>query len=210
VPRTFLPLLCPCYSTVCFLQLFKISKEQLIQEVEDLRRKIAELEKSETERKRAEEVIQENLRFRQLLIDTIPSPIFYKDAEGIYRGGNKALEKLWGRPLDDIIGKTVYDISPSDLAEIYERADNDLLNNPGVQVYETSVASSEGKRRNVIFNKATFTNDEGKVAGLIGVIVDITDRKMAEEALQRAHDGLEQCVAVRTEELRQTNEELQS
>ncbi len=161
---------------------YRKSKEQLLEEVENLRWRIAELENSDSERKQAEEVIQNNILFQQMLMDAIPSPIFYKDADGIYRGGNKALERLWGRPLDQIIGKTVYDISPPDLAEIYERADKELLNNPGVQSYETSVASSNGIRRNVIFNKATFTNAKGEVAGLLGVIVDITERKQAEES----------------------------
>jgi PAS domain S-box-containing protein len=183
------------------------TNEQLIQELEDLRRRIAELEISETEHKRAEEVIQKNLGFRQVLMDAIPSPIFYKDAEGVYLGGNRAFERYLGLSLNQIIGKTVYDISPPDLAEIYDRADKELLNNPGDQIYETSVASSSGKRRNVIFNKSTFTNAEGQVAGLIGVIVDISERKQAEEALQQAHDELEQRVAARTEELRKANEE---
>jgi diguanylate cyclase (GGDEF)-like protein/PAS domain S-box-containing protein len=160
------------------------TKDQLIEELKVLRRRVTELEISETNRKQAEEVIQNNLRFQQLLMDAIPSPIFYKDSAGIYAGGNKALERLWGRPLDQIIGKTVYDISPPDLAAVYERVDKELLNNPGVQIYETSVASSSGIRRNVIFNKATFTNAKGEVAGLIGVIVDITERKQAEETLR--------------------------
>ncbi len=167
------------------------TKKLLIQELEDLRRRIAELEKSETKHKPAEEVIQKNLSFRQVLMDAIPSPIFYKDAEGVYLGGNKAFERYLGLPLNQIIGKTVYDIAPPDLAEIYERADKELLNNPGFQIYETSVAASSGIRRNVIFNKSTFMNAEGKVAGLIGVIVDITDRKQAEEALRENKQLLE-------------------
>jgi PAS domain S-box-containing protein len=186
----------------------KITKEQLIQEVEDLRRRIAELEKSKTEHKRAEEVVQKNLRFLQQLMDAIPTPIFYKDTEGIYRGGNKELERLWGLPLDQIIGKTVYEISPPDLAEIYERADKELFNNPGAQRYETSLSSSNGIRHNVIFNKATFTDGESKVAGLIGVINDITERKQAEEARRQAYDELEQRVAARTTELQQANKDL--
>ena len=49
-----------------------------------------------TERKKAEIALQENLRFLQHLIDTIPSPIFYKDIEGIYQGCNLAFEKISG------------------------------------------------------------------------------------------------------------------
>ena len=164
------------------------TKDQLIQELEELRRRIAELEKAEIECKQAEEVIQRNLQFRQLLLDTIPSPIFYKDVQGVYLGGNKALEGLWGLSLDQIVGKTVYSISPPDLAEIYERADKELFNHPGVQTYESSLLASNGTRHSVIFNKATFTDGEGKVAGLIGVIVDITERKRAEKELQESRN----------------------
>ena len=164
------------------------TREQLSQELEDLRRRITELEESETERQRAEEVAQNNLRFQQVLMEAIPSPLFYKDAAGIYLGGNKAFERILGQSLDQIIGKTVHETSPPDLAEIYERTDKELLNNPGVQIYETSVASSDGRRRNVIFNKATFTNAKDEVAGLIGVIVDITERQRAEEALRQSED----------------------
>jgi PAS domain S-box-containing protein len=184
------------------------TRDQPIQGVEKFHLMIDELKKSETERKRTEGVVQKNLRFLQQLMDAIPTPIFYKDTEGIYRGGNKELEGLWGLPLDQIIGKTVYEISPPDLAEIYERADKELFNNPGVQRYETSLSSSNGIRHNVIFNKATFTNGEGKVAGLIGVINDITELKQAEEARRKAYDELEQRVAERTAELRQANKEL--
>ena len=163
---------------------YRRTQEQLIQEVENLRRRIADLENSESERKQVEQLIRKNLWFQQMLMDAIPSPIFYKDAEGIYMGGNKAFERLCGRSPNQIMGKTVYDISPPDLAEIFNRSDKELFKNPGVQVYETSVASSSGLRRTVIVNKATFTNDLGDVAGLVGVIMDITERKQVEEQLQ--------------------------
>jgi two-component sensor histidine kinase len=72
------------------------------------------------------------------------------------------------------------------LAEKYEKADKELLDNPGIQRYETFFESSDGIRRNIIFNKATFTNQEGKVAGLIGVIVDITESKRVEKQVLSA------------------------
>ncbi len=130
--------------------------------------------------------LQNTLQFQKDLMDAIPSPLFYKDAQGVYLGGNKAFERYLGRSLAQIIGKTVYDLSPPDLAKIYDQADRMLLNNPGVQVYEASVVYADGTRHDVIFNKATFTNAEGQMMGLIGIIVDITERKHAEEKLRLA------------------------
>jgi PAS domain S-box-containing protein len=138
-----------------------------------------------TERKRTEEVIENNMVFQQVLMDAVPSPIFFKDAECVYIGGNKAFVRYLGLSPEQFIGKTVYDISPADLAEKYDKADRELLNNPGVQTYEASVVYADGTRHKVVFNKATFTNTEGKIAGLIGVIFDITERKKM-EALRTA------------------------
>ena len=131
-------------------------------------------------------LLQNALQFQKDLMDAIPSPLFYKDVRGVYLGGNKAFERYLGQPLAQIIGKTVYELSPADLAKIYDQADRTLLNNPGVQTYEASVVYTDGIRHDVIFNKATFTNAEGQVMGLIGIIVDITERKHAEEKLRLA------------------------
>ncbi|MFZ4535289.1 diguanylate cyclase domain-containing protein [Propionivibrio sp.] len=130
--------------------------------------------------------LQNTLQFQKDLLNAVPSPIFHKDAQGVYIGSNKAFDGYLGLPSEAIIGKTVFDLSPPDLAEQYDQADRALLNNPGTQTYEASVVHANGKRHDVIFNKATFTDSEGKVAGLIGVILDISERKQAEEKLHLA------------------------
>lgn len=130
--------------------------------------------------------LQGELRFRAKLMDAVPSPIFYKDAQGAYIGCNKAFEQYIGFPASALIGKTAYDIAPPDLAEAYHRADRRLLDNPGKQTYEAAVVFADGARHEVVFHKATFADTDGTVAGLIGVILDITERKMAEKQLQLA------------------------
>jgi diguanylate cyclase (GGDEF)-like protein/PAS domain S-box-containing protein len=130
--------------------------------------------------------LQNTVQFQKDLMDAIPSPLFYKDTQGVYRGGNQAFAHYLGLSREQIIGKTVYDLSPADLAEIYDQADQALLNNPGLQSYEASVVYADGTRHEVIFNKATFSNAEGQVMGLIGIILDITERKHAEEKLRLA------------------------
>jgi len=131
-----------------------------------------------------EQALQTTLNFQQVLMDAVPSPLFYKNAEGTYIGCNKAFEHYLGMGREQLIGKTVYDIAPPDLATRYDAADHALLANPGVQTYETSVVYADGTRHNVIFHKASFFGVDGKVAGQIGVLLDITERKMVEDKIK--------------------------
>ncbi len=127
-----------------------------------------------------------------VILDAVPIPIFFKDAAGVYRGCNRAFEEYIGRPRSEIVGRTVHELAPSDLAEVYHAADLALLREHGVQTYESQVRYADGSRRDVLFNKATFPGPAGEVAGLVGTILDVTDRKAAEARLQHQafHDAL--------------------
>ena len=147
-----------------------------------------------TEFKKAERTQREQLSFLQQLIDSIPNPIFYKDTKGVYLGCNAAFETITGYCKDKIVGHTVYELYPKDLADIYYEADNKLFQDPGVQMYESSMAHSDGSRHNVMFSKATYFDTEGRLAGLVGVILDITERKHMEMALQESKDYLDKII----------------
>jgi two-component system NtrC family sensor kinase len=144
-----------------------------------------------TEGRKAEETARENSHFLQTLIDSIPSPVFYKDREGRYLGCNKAFEEFIGVTRGEIVGKTVYDLAPRELAEKYHEMDEELFKNPGTQVYESSVVGRDGRRHNVVFHKATFLKLDGTLGGLVGIMLDITERKQAEEALKASRDRLQ-------------------
>jgi two-component system, cell cycle sensor histidine kinase and response regulator CckA len=143
-----------------------------------------------TERKRAEEEIKRQAEFLRLLIDAMPFSVFYKDRQGRYLSCNRAFEQFYGISREQIAGKTVYEIAPKELADVYSRADNDLFTHPGKQVYEAIIQSAEGIHHDVIFHKATFEGPDGNLAGLVGVVIDITDRKRADKEKQRLQDQL--------------------
>jgi PAS domain S-box-containing protein len=136
-----------------------------------------------TARKEVERTLLERTAFLQELIDAMPHPVFYKDTEGRYLGCNKAFEEFAGRKQESIIGVTSRDIIPTDILDEHLDTDRDLLENPGVRVFETRVPYADGSIRDVLMHKGTFSGADGKIAGIIGSVLDISDRKRTEEAL---------------------------
>ena len=143
-----------------------------------------------TERKQVEEKLKNQMEFITTLLNTIPSPVFFKDTAGKYLGCNRAFEEFYGISREKIIGKSVYDMAPIEIACKYAEKDQELFERPGSQTYEWKVKTVNGSVREVIFNKATFTDSSENVAGLIGVILDITERKIAEADLVREKNQL--------------------
>lgn len=127
--------------------------------------------------------LKDQVTFLQNLMDTVPNPIFYKDAELRYTGCNKAFEAYIGMPREQLVGMTVFDLAPPELAEIYHKADQDLWDRGGEQVYEANVKYADGLLHDVIFFKKIYHDTKGRPAGMIGTILDITDRKTSERAL---------------------------
>ncbi|MBU0966788.1 MAG: PAS domain S-box protein [Proteobacteria bacterium] len=134
-----------------------------------------------TERKQAAGEIKRQAEFLQILIDSMPYPVFYKDCQGRYLGCNSAFERFYGISREQIAGKTVHDIAPKELADVYHQADLALFAHPGMQIYEGVIQSTDRAQHDVIFHKATFNSPDGVLSGLIGAVVDITERKQAEK-----------------------------
>ncbi|KAB7739406.1 diguanylate cyclase [Parvibaculum sedimenti] len=147
-----------------------------------------------TDRVRAEQELKDHLQFSEQLIETVPSPIFVKDKDGVYLACNRAFEEFCGLKRQDVIGKTVFEVWPMELARTYRSADDALLKKGGVQVYEAFMRAADGSNRNVIFHKATFNKGDGSVGGIIGVYWDVTARKRAEQALRHSEERFRRMV----------------
>lgn len=129
--------------------------------------------------------IDEKIQFLETLIETIPNAIFYKDSNFIYRYCNNAFLEFLGLSREEVIGHSAYDISPKELADIYNKADVELFESRVNQTYESEVVYKDKTNHNVIFNKAAVVNKDDEAIGIVGVIVDITERKRDEIKIHR-------------------------
>jgi PAS domain S-box-containing protein len=112
----------------------------------------------------------------------VPGSIYWKDKNGVYLGCNRFQAKLVGFDSpEDIIGKTDYDLSWKSIAN--ELRENDL------RIMETRVSEelietpqlADGTHLTMLTSKSPLYDDEGQVIGIIGVSIDVTDLKNAEE-----------------------------
>jgi PAS domain S-box-containing protein len=141
-----------------------------------------------TERKRADEALRALVEFRQTLIDSIPNPVFYKDISGTYLGCNEAFASLLGLRKEEVVGKSVYQVVSKDVATVWNSKDQELFDQPHIQFYEFIMQRPDGTKRAFINHKAAFFDADGKLAGLIGVMVDVTDRLSTERALRASEE----------------------
>jgi diguanylate cyclase (GGDEF)-like protein/PAS domain S-box-containing protein len=140
---------------------------------------------------RATQQLRTQLSFTQQLVEAIPNPVFFKDAAGSYIGCNRAFEDYIGLPREQIVGKSSDEVTIDEGSERSYYADQEVLLRHGPQSYETSVIyARDGTRHDVILNKAAFYTPSGEVAGIVGVCVDITERKRLEAEQRESNERL--------------------
>ncbi|RNC67883.1 MAG: PAS domain S-box protein [Desulfuromonadales bacterium] len=142
--------------------------------------------------KEVEDQQRQQLRFLQSLIDTIPNPIFYKDRAGRYRGCNKAFQDLLGLTREEIVGKTVFELSPEALPIMDHDVDQELRGEGGFQSYEGQVRAADGTLRDMLLFKTAFAGAGGNGVDVVGTMLDITRRKQAEDELRKVSCAVEQ------------------
>jgi PAS domain S-box-containing protein len=154
-----------------------------------------------TERKLAEARLREQANFTTNLLNSIPNPVFFKDANLRYLGSNPAFEAFMGMRSETFLGKTADELVPGKLGDLYREQDETLLANGGLQVYEAQVMSTNGLR-DVMFHKSVFADADGQPAGLTGVMIDITDIREAQHQAEAANQTKSAFLANMSHEIR--------
>jgi len=157
-----------------------------------------------------EQLLEKNAKELQDLYDYAPCGYHSLNAEGLIIAMNQTELDWLGYTARDIVGHRRFtDFLTAASRERYEQQASRLLQEGEIQGLELEVITKQGSTFPVLLH-ATVQNDaEGRFVWSRSTLVDITDRKRADEILLRSHQLLEKEVTDRTEALRVTNERLE-
>ena len=142
-------------------------------------------------------------------LDNVADPVFVKDTEFRYVFVNKAFADMYARSPAEFIGGTDYDFSPKDEADFFRKKDTEMFaTGLEVVIEEEPFTAPSGERRTLATTKVPLRAPTGEVTHLVGIIHDITRLKMAEDALRRSNESLEQRVLERSTALAAAQEDL--
>jgi len=139
-----------------------------------------------TEYKQAQQVSAQSEQLLHSFINNFPDGAWAKDTEGRFVLANRYIvEEIAGT---EVIGKTVYDTMPKENADFVWASEKRLLENGEPIAVEEDVPHADGKIYKKTTTKFPLYDAEGNIAGVGGVLFDITERKKAEEALRENED----------------------
>ncbi len=162
------------------------------------------------EQRRTEMALRDSQTRLRQIIDLVPHMIFAKDAQGRFILANRAVAEAYGTTPEELLGTTDADHHPlGDELNHFRRDDSDVIQLRRAKfVPEEAMIDVHGRRRILQTTKIPFTLSRSSEPAVLGVAVDITELKQAEERLRAAHDELERRVQERTAQLAQANREL--
>src|SRR5262245_24280513 len=170
------------------------TREQLLDELRALRAQPARRENGEeadadvTERTRAEEALRDSQALYHALVEGLPLSLCRKDRDGRYTFGNSRFADAMGLPLERVLGKTDFDLSPPDLAAKYYGDDRRVLETGLLFEEVEEYHRPNGERYYIQMWKTPVFNARGEVIGTQGLFWDVTEQRKAAEALRASEE----------------------
>ena len=143
-----------------------------------------------SEQNRTTGALQQILSAQEALLNTIPAAVYFKDMDLRYTAVSQAFADFFGRPAAEILGMTSLELLPREQAEKFQRIDRAvLLSGKPLSSWERMVSDAKGNPCFLSTSLAPYFDPDGKTVGLVGVSVDVTASREAE---QRSQDLLRQ------------------
>ncbi|SDD21996.1 PAS/PAC sensor signal transduction histidine kinase [Paracidovorax valerianellae] len=163
-----------------------------------------------TERWQAQLKLHAQLAFQNLLLDTNPLPMSLTDTNQCLVLVNRAWEEYKGQPRAQVIGEKLHAFLPHEEATVLEEANRQLLARGGQVTLETRLLHGDGSRRDARIFKAAVTDEAGQATGVLSILMDVTDFRMAERAIQEARDAAEEASRTKSEFVANMSHELRT
>ncbi|WP_425445915.1 diguanylate cyclase [Dethiothermospora halolimnae] len=132
----------------------------------------------------------------QNIIDMIPNPIYFKDIKGVYKYCNETFLEYFDVTKEQVIGHRAMDLMSMETAKKYEKFDRRLIKNGGKGSYNTTIKLGDGSYRYIKSNKVAIRDNNGKIIGVAGVAIDITEQKIIEKNLNRQLKSKEAMLSI--------------
>lgn len=156
------------------------------------------IENDITDRKNMTQALQESKQFLELVLDTIPLYLFWKDKQYVYQGCNQQWSTMAGlAESQDVVGMTDEQLPWTEAERAwYLQCDQKVLTTGEAMLnIKQSQTQADGQQKWRQVNKVPIKNVAGQVVGLLGTIEDITDRVNAEIALKQQLEATEAAKA---------------
>lgn len=159
-----------------------------------IKERTVNLEEEMAERVKVAEKLESQIELLETFRNTISSPVFYKDKNGVYLGCNTAFSSLiLGVENNTIIGKSLLeltDVIASDSITALHDRDMKRIQSGGDEIYEDKIRCADNVVRDFQFSVATFADYKGQTAGLAGVMMDLTEINEARQKIQEQADKI--------------------